>query len=138
MPFVLDTNVISELRKGSRQCDDNAWRWYDATPPEEIYLSVLVLGEMRRGVELKRRKDPASARAFEKWLEEVEIVYRDRILSVGREISDFWGRISATAQISTVDGLIAATAAYHSLTVATRNTRDFQRCGVDFINPFEK
>jgi predicted nucleic acid-binding protein len=137
MSFVLDTNIISEVRKMRGRCHPQVWRWYDATPVEEIYLSVIVLGEMRRGVEMKRRKDPASARAFEKWLSETEVVYQERVLSITKEICDIWGRISAQSNISTSDGLIAATAAYHGFTVATRNTRDFQRCGVDYMNPFE-
>lgn len=137
MPFVLDTNIVSEIRRGRALCHPDVWRWYDATPLEEIYLSVLVLGEMRRGVEMKRRSDPATARVFERWLQEIALVHGDRVLSVSSEICDAWGRIAARANVSAIDGLIAATAAHHGLTVATRNTVDFQRCGVDFINPFE-
>ena len=135
MPYLLDTNIISELRRGER-ADAKVLAWRRKVAFEETYMSVLVLGEMRCGVESKRRKDPASARAFEKWLNEVEVAYRERILPVSREICDIWGRLGASTKISTVDGLIAATAAHHGLTVATRNTRDFQRCGVDYINPF--
>ncbi|MCE0522693.1 MAG: type II toxin-antitoxin system VapC family toxin [Methylacidiphilales bacterium] len=137
MPFVLDTNIVSELRKGFGRCHPNVWRWYDATPTDEIYLSVLVLGEMRRGVEMKRKRDPETARIFERWLHEVVLIHRERIMPVTFEICDVWGRLAAGAPISTVDGLIAATAVHRGFTVATRNTADFQRTGVDYINPFE-
>ena len=137
MPFLLDTNIISEVRKGSVHCHRNVWRWYDATPIEDLFLSVLVLGEMRKGVEAKRRRDPASARTFERRLREVELEFADRILSVTAEVCDYWGRLNAKVQVPAVDGLLAATAGHHGLTVATRNTVDFQRCRVDFVNPFE-
>ena len=137
MPFILDTNIISELRKGAGRCNPNVWRWYDATPMDEIYLSVLVLGEMRRGVEMKRKRDPETARVFERWLLEVVLIHHERIMPINSEICDVWGRMAAKANISTIDGLIAATAAHRGFTVVTRNTADFQRCGVDYINPFE-
>ena len=80
MAFLLDTNIISELRKGRSDCNARVWSWYEATPLEEIYLSVLVLGEMRKGVEMKRKADPASAAALERWLREVvapDVALRD-------------------------------------------------------------
>jgi predicted nucleic acid-binding protein len=137
MSFVLDTNVVSELRRGRSRCHPKVWQWYDATPLEEIYLSVLVLGEMRRGVEIKLRRDPTTGRTYEKWLREVGLTYRERILPITAEICDNWGRIASHSNIAAIDGLIAATAAHHGLTVATRNTADFQRTGVDYVNPFE-
>jgi predicted nucleic acid-binding protein len=135
MPFLLDTNVISELRKGSR-CHAHVWTWYDSTPLDEIYLSVLALGEMRRGVEKKRKHDPITARVYEKWLNEVVLTYGRRILPVTAEISEIWGALGASEQISPIDAIIAATAVRYNLTVATRNERDFQRVGVDYYNPF--
>ena len=135
MAFVLDTNVISELRKGQR-CLPSVRRWYESTAVEDIFMSVLVLGEMRHGVELKRRNDPETAHHFERWLREVKVVYKDRILPVTAEICDVWGRIAGATRLPTIDGLIAATALYHDLTVVTRNTADFQRSGVDYLNPF--
>jgi predicted nucleic acid-binding protein len=137
MPFVLDTNIISELRKARGIRNANVRRWYDATPTEEIHLSVIVLGEIRRGVEMRRKRDPATARIFERWMHEIRVTHGDRLLDVTEEISDLWGRLAATVEISVIDGLIAATAAHHDLTVATRNEADFQRCGVDYINPFK-
>ena len=137
MAFLVDTNVISELRGGSTRCHPGVWQWYDGTPMEEIYLSVLVLGEMRKGVELKRARDPMAAHAFERWLRSITTLHRPRILEVTREIADLWGILQARVQVPITDGLLAATAQCHRLTVVTRNARDFQRCAVDFINPFE-
>jgi len=136
MGFILDTNIISELRKGAR-CSRTVWNWYDATPMEEIFMSVLVLGEMRRGVEMKRSKDPATARAFEKWLREVELVYEQRILPITAEICDIWGRLSIRARLPAVDGLLAATALHHQLTLVTRNTRDVASTGVMIVDPWQ-
>jgi predicted nucleic acid-binding protein len=135
MPYLLDTNVVSELRRGER-ATPSVLAWRRNVAHEETFISILVLGEMRRGIELKRRRDPASARVFEKWLKEIEATFGEQILPVNREICDAWGYIAARANVSTIDGLIAATAAHHGLTVATRNTVDFQRTGVDYFNPF--
>ena len=136
MSFLLDTNVICELRKGSR-CNRNVWKWRGNLSTDKLYLSVLTTGEIRKGIELCRIKDTPKARVFEKWLESLEAGFEERILPVTAEIADLWGRIFPSANIAVVDGLIAATAALYGLTVATRNTRDFQRCGVDYFNPFE-
>lgn len=136
MSFLLDTNVISELRQGSR-CDRNVREWRGNLPTDKLYLSVLTTGEIRKGIEFCRVKDALKARVFERWLESLEMEFEERILPVTAEIADLWGRISPRANISAIDGLIAATAAQYGLTVATRNTADFQRCGVDYIDPFE-
>ncbi len=135
MPFLLDTNVLSELRKAPL-CHPHVWQWFDATPLEELYISVLSLGEMRRGVEKKRRKDAVAARVYEKWLRDVAILHRERTLGLNAKICDIWGHFSVDPQLPPIDGLLAATAVHYNLTVATRNTRDFQRIGVDYFNPF--
>jgi len=136
MPFLIDTNVISELRKPSR-CDPNVWRWFGATPVDELYISVLTLGEMRRGAEKKRGKDIVAARVYEKWLYEVATLHQERTLEVDEKICDIWGRLSIDPQLPPIDGLIAATAVHYNLTVATQNEKDFQRIGVDYFNPFK-
>jgi toxin FitB len=136
MAFLLDTNILSELRKASR-CARPVRNWYEAVPLEDIFLSVLVFGEIRRGIENIRRRDAASAGALEKWSRGLRQEHADRILPVNLEICERWGGLSVLYPIPAADGLLAATALHHDLTVATRNTRDFQRCGVDFINPFE-
>ena len=136
MSFVLDTNVISELRRGIRG-DRRVGEWHAGYLPEDFFLSVITTGEIRKGIEASKRKDSIKALVYERWLHALELEFNERILPVTAEIADLWGRLLVRSNISPLDGLIAATAAQYGLTVATRNTADFQRCGVDYINPFE-
>jgi toxin FitB len=135
MGFLLDTNLISELRKRAK-CNPSVLTWFQANSVEDLYLSVLTTGEIRQGIERCRLKDKAQARVYEKWLYDLEEEYANRILPVTAEIADTWGHLSCINNVSVIDGLLAATASHHDLTVATRNERDFQRSGVDYINPF--
>jgi predicted nucleic acid-binding protein len=136
MAFLLDTNVISELRKGTR-CHPRVLAWRQAAVDEETFLSVLVFGELRRGIERLRRKDISSAQILERWLRGLRLTYAERILPVTFEICDRWGRLSTLQPMPATDGLLAATALHYDLTLVTRNTADFQRSGVDYLNPFE-
>lgn len=137
MSFLVDTNVISELRKGAR-CDPSVASWFDALSPDEIFLSFLSIGELRRGIELIRRRDPEAAGALEEWLEGLVHDHGERILSIDREIASEWGRLSVPDPLPVIDSLLAATAKVHGLTLATRNTKDVERTGVKCVNPFEK
>jgi toxin FitB len=94
--FLIDTNVISEWRKGAR-CDANVASWFTSIDDNDLYLSVLVLGEIRRGIELLRRRDPVQARALESWLARVDVAFGDRILPIDREVADEWGRLKRNA-----------------------------------------
>jgi toxin FitB len=134
--YLLDTNVVSEIRKGSR-ADPNLLAWFQATQEDELFLSVLVLGEIRSGVERIRPRDPGQVRALERWLLDLEATYADRILAVTPAIADRWGRLSAGDPPSVVDCLMAATALENDLTLVTRNTHDVKRTGVKLFNPFE-
>lgn len=136
MNYLIDTNVISEVRKGDR-CDANAARWWGSISDADVYLSVLVLGEIRKGVERARQSDPAQARALEKWLTTVVESYAERILPVDQAVADEWGRMAAKRPVSTVDALLAATAKAHRMTLATRNVSDVADLGVDVVNPFD-
>jgi len=135
--YLLDTNIISEVRKGAK-CDSNVAAWYDSIDDADIFLSVLVLGEIRKGVERARPSDPAQARALEKWLTTVAESFAERILSIDQAVADEWGRMGAKRSVSTVDALLAATAKVHGMTLATRNVSDMADLGADFINPFER
>lgn len=135
MSYLLDTNVISELRKGER-ADGNVRAWFSGLGDEEIYLSVLTIGEIRRGVEGVRRRDPDSATALDSWLARLAEAYRDRILPVDRAIADEWGRMNVPDPLPVVDGLLAATAKVAGLTFATRNVADVEDVGVELVNPF--
>jgi toxin FitB len=134
--YLVDTNIISEVRKGAK-CDANVAAWYDSIDDADIYLSVLVLGEIRKGVERARPSDPAQARALEKWLTAVAESFAERILPIDQTVADEWGRMAAKRPVSTVDALLAATAKVHRMTLATRNVSDVADLGADLVNPFE-
>jgi toxin FitB len=134
--FLLDTNVVSELRKGAR-CAPKVDAWAKTVPPNEDYLSVLVVGELRRGAAMKRRNDPATAEALEKWINRMNLLYNDRILPVTLEIAEAWGALSAIRAIPPEDGLLAATAQVHGLTFVTRNVKNVEGLGVPLLNPWE-
>lgn len=136
MSYLLDTNVISELRKGDR-ADPSAVAWFGDLAEEEIYLSVLTIGEIRRGIESVRRRDPDSALALDSWLARLSEDHRDRILPIDRAISEEWGRMSVPDPLSVIDGLLAATAKVKGLTFATRNVADVERTGVEILDPFK-
>jgi toxin FitB len=134
--FLLDTNVLSELRKDVR-ANVNVQRWWGSVDESSIFLSVLVTGEIRRGIEAIRRRDPRAATILERWLETLVQAHSDRVLPVDAATADQWGKLDAQGSLPVVDGLLAATARVHDLTLVTRNVRDVARSGVDLLNPFE-
>jgi toxin FitB len=134
--YLIDTNIISEVRKGER-ANAHVAAWYAAIPDESLYLSVLVLGEIRRGIERKRPKDVAQSSVLEKWLEDVDRAFGERILPISRLVAEEWGRMGSIRPLSVVDGLMAATAKVHRLTLVTRNVSDVQGLGAQILNPFE-
>lgn len=135
MSYLIDTNIISEVRKGPR-CDAAVASWYASIDDADLYLSVLVLGEIRKGIELSRRHDPAKAEALESWLTEVDATFGDRVLPVDRAVTDEWGRMSAMRSIPVIDGLLAATAKAHRMTLVTRNDANVSGLGAEVLNPF--
>jgi toxin FitB len=135
LSYLLDTDVISELRKGER-ANPNVLSWFAELADEEIYLSVLTIGEIRRGVENVRRRDLDSAAALDSWLARVSDAHRDRILPVDRAIAEEWGRMNTPDPLPVIDGLLAATAKVVGLTLVTRNVADVERTGVELLNPF--
>ena len=135
MGFLIDTNVISELRKGKR-ADANVRQWFEQADEAAIYISALTLGEIRNGVERLRRRDPASADMLETWLREVEVTMAERILPITPAIADCWGRLGVPDPLPVIDSLLAATALTHGLILITRNVADVERTGVKVTNPF--
>lgn len=135
MNNLLDTNVVSEARKPNGS--DNVKTWLASVSASELYLSVLVIGEIRRGIERLRRRDPAQANLYGTWLITLLHDYADRILPITAEIAEEWGRMNVPDPVSTVDGLMAATAKVHGFTFVTRNAADLVRTGVRLLNPFE-
>jgi predicted nucleic acid-binding protein len=134
--LLLDTNILSELRKGER-AHPRVRAWFESVADSEIHLSVLVVGELRRGIERVRARDAKQATALERWLQRVTREHADRILPVDRRVAEQWGRFSADRNGSPVDVLMAATALVHELVLVTRNTRDVAWTGVACMNPFE-
>lgn len=134
MSYLLDTNVVSELRK--RSPDPSLLAWYEDVPSRELFLSVLTLGEIRLGVERLRRKDLAQAESLDRWLSGLSQAYGDRIVPVDAAAADAWARLSVPDPLPVVDGLLAATAHVRNWTLVTRNTGDLARAGVQLLNPF--
>jgi hypothetical protein len=135
MKFLLDTNILSELRKQKR-ANSGVIKWYSGVNGEDIYLSVLTIGEIRNGIERLRRRDPATALHLETWLLKVQFDMADRILPVTIAIAERWGQINVPNPLPVIDALLAATALEYDLVLVTRNVVDVQRTGVRLINPF--
>ena len=136
MSYLLDTHIISEPRKGPR-CHVNVAAWFTSVPEHALYLSVLVIGEIRRGIERIRVRDVQAATTLEAWLTQVVTQHRDRIVPVTQEVAEEWGRMNAIRPFPTIDSLLAATAKVHGLTLVTRNVTDIAGTGVVYLNPFE-
>ena len=138
MSYLIDTNVISELVRPKP--DAAVLDWFSRTPDEALFLSVLSLGEIRKGVE--KLTNPEEAPRREKlrlWLEhDLRDWFGPRILPIGPDVADHWGRLLAQAgrPVPAIDSLLAATALHHDLRLVTRNTRDFDYAGLEVINPW--
>jgi toxin FitB len=135
LSYLLDTNVISELRKGER-ADSNVNAWFASVADEEIFLSVLTIGEIRRGIESVRRRDPDSAAALDRWLNKVSEAHGDRVIPIDRAITEEWGRMNVPDPLPVVDGLLAATARVLGLTLVTRNVADIKGTSIELLDPF--
>jgi toxin FitB len=130
--YLVDTNVLSEARRGTKE----ARAWLLSVDPTTIYLSVVTLGEIMKGIALKRRSDARAAAALTTWLEQLRHDHSDRILSISDLVALEWGRLAAERQRGMADGLIAATAAIHHKIIVTRNVDDFAGTLVPVINPW--
>lgn len=135
MGYLLDTVVLSELRK--KQRNEFVVRWLSSVPSKELYLSVVTIGEVEKGIAGRKRVDPEFAGRLERWLADILEFYGNRILSVDVGIARRWGRLSDRLEHGGADLLIAATALEHGLNVVTRNVRHFEPAGVAVIDPFQ-
>lgn len=135
MSYLLDTNVLSERRRPAP--DPWVGAWLAQVDAYELYISVVTLGEIRRGItKLQRRNDHRQAAAVELWLATTKRQFADRIVPVTAEVAEGWGHHDAARPIPTADGLIAATAEVNGWTLVTRNVKDFEHTGVRLLNPF--
>lgn len=135
MKFLLDTNVISEIRKRER-AHPNVAGWVARTPVKEIGTSVVVLAEIRRGVELKRRSDPKQAESLDRWYAQMRTRLGDRVMPIDEPVAEAWATLGLPDPLPFIDGLLAATAKVHGLTLVTRNVADVARTGVSILDPF--
>lgn len=134
--YLVDTNVISEARKG-KKANRGTQEFWHAVDPDAIYLSVQTIGEIRRGVEnIKNRGDTTQAKALEQWLNKLVTEYADRILVFDEDCAQVWGKLMSPSNQHPIDKQIAAIGLIHGLTVVTRNTDDFLGTGVRLMNPF--
>ncbi len=135
MTWLVDTNVVSEVRKGAR-CHPAVAAWWAGVEDDDLFLSVLTLGEIRKGVEAARPRDPPKAAALEAWLAEVVEAFGPRVLGVELPVAEAWGRMSAPRSVPVVDALLAATASVHGLVLVTRNVTDVKGLGARVLDPF--
>jgi hypothetical protein len=134
MSFLLDTNVVSEIRK--QQPAPRVQQWYETVESRELFLSVLVVGEIEQGIERLRTRDASQALALTSWLDGLRSGFADRIVPVTLDICLTWGRLNAVRTLPAVDGLLAATAITHGWTLVTRNVRHVAATGVPLFDPW--
>jgi predicted nucleic acid-binding protein len=133
--FLVDTNVLSELRKGSRG-DPHVHAWTEANGWSALHTSWIAIAEMKRGVQLIRRRDKPQAIVLQAWLEKALELLADRIHPIDRAVAEIWADLMVPNPRSPLDALIAATAHAHGLTLVTRNVRDFAGAGIDLLDPW--
>lgn len=136
MAFLLDTNVLSELRRKDR-CDGRVAEWQEGVSTESCHVSVISFLEIRRGISMTRRKDRDFAEVLDDWYRtRVLLVFGRRSLPVGMDVAEVGGELMAVRTRGWADALIAATALVHGLTLVTRNTADFDDEGLRVVNPW--
>ncbi len=135
MKYLLDTNVVSELRH--RTPDQNVLLWRTGVSSVDLSISVVTIGEIRKGIELVRRKDPLQAKAFEDWLENLIKNFGDRILPVTSAVAEAWGRLGSIRPMPYADSLLLATAKVHGLMFVSREARRYSDLGVRTSDPWK-
>lgn len=134
---LLDTNILSEIRKGPAKANPEVWRWWRGMTDQEMFLSVMTLGEIRNGIDRLAVRDKPQAMVLERWLGGLKKSFSERVLEISTEVADCWGRLQSIRSLPAVDALIAATALHHDLTLVTRNEADFEGLGLRVLNPFQ-
>jgi toxin FitB len=133
--YLLDTDIVSELRKPRR--NENVTAWIESVAPTDLFFSLITVVEIERGIERQRHNNPVFARDLATWLDAILRLYGERILPLTINTARRWGRLSAQIGNTNLDLAIAATALEHGLTVVTRNVAHYERTGVGVVNPYE-
>jgi hypothetical protein len=136
LQYLLDTNVLSETRK--KQPDERVISFLSSAEPSALYISVLTLGELRKGVALKKHSDPDTARKLAAWMDGLEYSFADRVLGIDAATARLWGEWSGQRPRPVIDTLLAATAVAHELVFVTRNTSDVSDLKLKLIDPWKK
>jgi len=134
LQYLLDTNVLSETRR--RQADERVTSFLSSVDASALHISVLTLGELRKGVANKKQTDPGSAKKLAAWIDGLEYSFADHILGIDAAVARLWGELSAERPRPVIDTLLAATAMVHDLTLVTRNTADVRGMKVKVFNPW--
>ena len=132
--YLLDTNIVSETRKP--HMNERVRAFLSDVDASSLYLSVLTVGELRKGVEIKRKSDPDSAALLSGWVDGLEQSFNDRIITIDGAVARRWGELSSDRSRPVIDTLIAATALTHGLTLVTRNTKDLQGIELPLLDPW--
>lgn len=136
MSFLLDTNVLSETRK--RLPDQNVITWLQQRDQTELYISVLTLGELAKGIARRRQTDQPAAASLAHWLDGIELLFSDRIIPINPAIARVWGELNVDRNLAVIDSLLAATAKVRDLILVTRNIKDIETTGVRYLNPWDQ
>nr|MBV6630345.1 type II toxin-antitoxin system VapC family toxin [Oceanococcus sp. HetDA_MAG_MS8] len=138
MNYLIDTNILSELRKPPGRRNQGVEQWFGQADPDSLFLSVLVVGEIRKGIEARRVSDPVQGVALEAWLSRIIDGYFDRILPIDLNAAQLWGRAQCIRPFPVIDGLLAATAQARGMVLVTRNVKDLDGWPVPdlLMNPF--
>ena len=134
MRFLLDTNIVSEMRRRIR--NPRLSHWIESVAPDDLWISALTLGEIVKGMEMVSRRDTAAAAALGRWFDHLRAAFAQRTIGIDGAIAETWGRLAAIRPRPVVDGLLAATAITHEVTLVTRNARDFEGLGVGLLDPW--
>lgn len=136
--YLLDTNVLSEIRKGSQRAQPEVYQWWQGVKDQELFMSVMTLGEIRKGIDRLGARDVAQTLAMERWLDEVKRTFRERLIDVSLAVAERWGKLQAIRSLPEVDALLAASVLEFDLTLVTRNEADFEGLGIRILNPFRR
>lgn len=134
--YLIDTNVLSEIRKGPQRAQPEVYQWWLGMRDQELFLSVMTLGEIRKGIDRLGSRDVSQTLALERWLDEVKQTFRERVIEVSLAVAERWGRLQAIRSLPEVDVLLAASVMEYDLTLVTRNDADFNGLGIRVLNPF--